>query len=251
MSADTMTLPRVSLPIDPMKPYTGCNVLAALMEWAQTLVGRLHEEANGTPTALLGRLRGNRRDLHFSELVAKLEADHPVTMQSPFEGSDRVSGAVWVASDFATGRRTDGSLAKLRWDAHADDLPMHVHDFSDRCIIVHSGRGYFHVTDESEDAFTGTRVRTIPARERDVFLFTRGVVHTFSTADHAMTLLSCQLPYLAFDDPKQYRLPKVLWTARTHRDTYKAEIATDSTWARLAMTNTSIPNPINLSHLVA
>jgi hypothetical protein len=251
MPYDTMTLPRVSLPIDPMKPYAGRDVLAAVLGWAQTLVGRLHQEANCTPTALLGRLRGNRRDLHFSELVAKLEADHPVTMQSPFEGSDRVSGAVWVAKDMLQGHHADGSLAKLLWDAHADDLPMHVHDFSDRCIIVHSGRGYFHVTDESADAFTGTRVRTIPARERDVFLFTRGVVHTFSTADHAMTLLSCQLPYLSFDDPKQYRLPKVLWTAKTHSDTYKAEIATDSTWARLATTNTSVPQPITLAHLVA
>jgi hypothetical protein len=254
MPHDTMTLPRVSLPIDPMKSYSGTDVLAALMKWAEQLVSRLHQEANGTPTALLGRLRGNRRDLHFSELVAKLEADHPVTMQSPFEGSDRVSGAVWVAKDILRGSKPavsiDASLAKLHWAAHANDLPMHVHDFSDRCIIVDKGRGYFHVTNESPDSFTGRKVHTIPARERDVFLFTRGVVHTFSTAEYPMTLLSCQLPYLAFDDPKQYRLPGVRWTAATQADTYSARIGTDAVWQYLASVPSRVPNPIGLQHLV-
>jgi len=44
-------------------------------------------------------------------------------------------------------------------------------------------------------------------------VFRRGLVHTFSTDEHPMTLLSVQLPLIAFDDPDQYRLPGTRWTA--------------------------------------
>jgi hypothetical protein len=254
MSTKAYQLEELSIGLDPFKPYTGSDVLAAILRWAKDATQSLHAHANGQPTALLGRLRGNRRGLHFSELVACLEAEHPVKMETPFEGSHRVSGAVWVAKDILQGSKTassiDASLAKLHWAAHADDLPMHVHDHSDRCIIVDKGRGYFHFTSESPESFTGRKVFTIPARERDVFLFTRGVVHTFSTAEHPMTLLSCQLPYLAFDDPKQYRLPDVRWTAAIHADTYTARIGTDAVWQHLASVPSKIPNPIGLQHLV-
>jgi len=56
----------------------------------------------------------------------------------------------------------------------------------------------------------------IAARERDVFIFTRGVVHTFSTTDQPMVLLSCHLPFIHLDDARQYTLPPVRWTAHSH-----------------------------------
>lgn len=168
-----------------------------------------------------------------TRLVEELERAYPIELLYPFEGSDRVGGAVWVARDLL-GNESTTSVAKLRWDSRATDLPMHVHDLSDRFIIVVKGRGFFHVSDESAEEFTGKSVRSIPARERDVFLFRRGTVHTFSTDAEPMTLLSCQLPFLPFDDPRQYRLPKVRWTAKEFRDSYAAGIACDPAWSVLA-----------------
>lgn len=110
---------------------------------------------------------------------------------------------------------------------------MHVHDYSDRFIIVHEGRGFFHVCDSDFDRFDGSGVRSIPARERDVFMFTRGVVHTFSTLDHPMTLLSCQLPYLAFDDPNQFRIPNCRWIARDNPERTPPSVACDPAWTVL------------------
>ncbi len=49
-----------------------------------------------------------------------------------------------VASELFPGA-PEVSVAELRWDDHALDLRMHVHEHSDRFIIVHEGRGYFHV----------------------------------------------------------------------------------------------------------
>lgn len=218
----------------------GSRVLAGLVALAEHAVTRLHDAAReaGTaartaPAAVLSKIRGTGRGVSFTRLVEELERAYPIELLYPFEGSDRVGGAVWVARDLL-GNDSTTSVAKLRWDSRATDLPMHVHDLSDRFIIVVKGRGFFHVSDESAEEFTGKNVRSIPARERDVFLFRRGTVHTFSTDAEPMTLLSCQLPFLPFDDPRQYRLPKMRWTAKEFRDSYAAGIACDPAWSVLA-----------------
>lgn len=72
------------------------------------------------------------------------------------------------------------------------------------------------------------------SRQRDVFLFTRNVVHTFSTGDESMVLLSCQLPFLAFDDERQYRLPSYRWIAREQPERKPPTVACDPAWSVLA-----------------
>jgi mannose-6-phosphate isomerase-like protein (cupin superfamily) len=215
----------------------GTGVLAGLVELAERAIAGLHRlrTAGGMPSpmAILGHLRGTGRGVSFTKLVDELERSHPLELVYPFEGSDRVGGAVWLADEILS-TPTKTSVAKLCWDSRALDLPMHVHDHSDRFIIVLRGRGFFHVTDESAESFTGQSVRSIPARARDVFLFSRGTVHTFSTDTEPMILLSCQLPYLSFDDPAQYRLPEFRWMARDHRDSNKPAVACDPAWSVLA-----------------
>lgn len=208
-------------------------VLASVLHLAEEALERLRQHApNHGRLAAVGRLRGTGRGVHFGDLISVLERERPLTLVSPFEGSELVAGAAWETAMGSDGSR--GALAKLRWSAGADNLPMHVHEHSDRFIIVHEGRGFFHVSDQTVDSFDGTDVRSIPARERDVFLFTRGIVHTFSTLDHPMTLLSCQLPYMEFDDPRQYRLPKHLWMARDNPEPKPAMVGCDPAWTVLA-----------------
>lgn len=208
------------------KAPTGSDVLRAILELADTALEQLRASMD-RPTAALGRIRGTGRGVSFGRLVDRLQAEHPLELVSPFEGSDRVAGAVW-----APGEPHAAALAKLRWGAGATDLPMHVHEHSDRFIIVLEGRGYYHVAGQPLDGFDGSAVRTVPARERDVFLFTRGVVHTFSTCDSPMVLLSCQMPHLPFDDPKQYTLPRFRWTAANHQDR-QPTVGCDPAWTVL------------------
>lgn len=226
----TLELPPLPLNLPRTVEPIGQRVLAGLIDLGQVAVERMLERTPSPRVAGVTRLRGTGRGVHFSDLFEALEAEHPLELQSPFEGSERVAGAVWPAR--AVGGRIN-SLAKLRWAARADDLPMHVHDFSDRCIIVLSGRGYFHISDQPIERFDGSDVRSIPARERDVFAFTRGVVHTFSTAREPMELLSVQLPYLPFDDPAQYRLPPHLWIARDNPERVPPTIQLDPSWMLL------------------
>ena len=231
MTQKALTIEGLELHLPPAHSRTGIDILRALLDMAAKAVAGLQAQSTG-PAAAVGRMRGTGRGIHFRDLVAKLEADHPITLKAPFEDSELVAGAAWDVS-LLGGGSSQGGLAKLRWSAGADDLPMHVHEHSDRFIIVDSGRGYFHVSNQDADRFDGSDVRTIPARERDVFLFTRGVVHTFSTADEPMTLLSCQLPYMAFDDPRQYRLPGFKWIAREQPETRLQTVACDAAWSML------------------
>ncbi len=213
------------------QPPSGSIVLKDLLDAAGIVMENL-QSRSASPCAALGRVRGTGRGVSFSSLIARLEADHPVEVRFPFEGSDHVGGGVWRGDDLIHPPRTD-ALAKLHWKPGARDLPMHTHEHSDRFIVVLGGRGYFHVSDEPLEDFTGGSVRTIPARERDVFAFTRGVVHTFSTEEHGMTLLSCQLPFLPLDDPKQYTLPEVRWTAQRQPADSGVDVVFEPVWQKL------------------
>lgn len=219
--------------MDGLAGPVGIRTLAALLRLASESLEKAKAATRGERFAAVTRLRGTGRGIHFSNLVAALEAEHPLTLVSPFEDSDLVAGGVWDGN-VLIGGNCKAALAKLRWSAGADDLPMHVHDFSDRFIIVHEGRGFFHVSDQGFDEFDGSDVRSIPAHERDVFIFTRGVVHTFSTLDQPMTLLSCRLRYVAFDDPDQFRIPAHRWIARDNPERAVPCVACDPAWTVLA-----------------
>lgn len=235
MESSVLELPELRLQLESVERVSGHEVLRSLLHLAERAIGLLQAESirRGKPLAAVGKLRGTGRGVHFKGFIDRLEADHPIHLVAPFEDSPKVSGAAWnVASGDGTARRS--ALAKLRWEAGADDLPMHVHEHSDRFIIVHEGRGYFHVSDQLANDFDGSDVRSIPARERDVFMFTRACVHTFSTAEHPMTLLSCQLPFLEFDDPRQYRLPAQRWTARDRPEPHPASVSLTAAWSILS-----------------
>lgn len=243
---------RLELSVQAGPQPLGARVLAGLVGMAEAAIGELHRRRERdratSAAAVLGRLRGTGRGVSFTRLADEMERAYPITLEYPFEDSDRVGGAVWIARNLLGGKSTT-SVAKLRWDSRATDLPMHVHDHSDRFIIVLKGRGFFHVTEESTEAFTGTKVRSVPARERDVFLFTRGTVHTFSTDEDPMVLLSCQLPFLPFHDPRQYRLPKVRWTAKEHRCDDHPRVVCDPAWSVLA--ERPVTGPSVLEELLA
>jgi len=227
--SDVVTLGGLKLAVPQDGRPVGTRAFVGLVKLAGAALTALHERRNGEPLAVVSRLRGTGRGISLSALLAELDREHPIQLVAPFEGSDRVSGAVWHGQQ-VTGEPLTTSVAKLLWAPGAVDLPMHVHDHSDRFIMVRKGRGYFHVSSESPEQFTGKSVRTIPARERDVFMFSRGVVHTFSTDKDSMELLSCQSPFVPFEDPDQYRLPAVRWTAGEQPDNYPVTVACDPGW---------------------
>lgn len=215
----------------------GAEALLSLFQFCRQVVGTLNGRiaAGDLPdrVALSGRIRGTGPAVSFGGLVVEAERAHPLNLHSPFEGEDCVSGAVWDAKALVDDRSTDG-IVKLRFEAGATTLPMHTHEGSARFIIVLEGRGFYHASDEPLDRFTGKQVRTIAVRERDAVLFTGGVVHTFSAFDSPLVLLSYHSPFIPLDDPRQYTLPEVRWTAKQGLRRGDARVIMDDAWSVLA-----------------
>lgn len=189
----------------------GREVLQRFADAAAGAVGRVSEAVRrgdvSPRTALLGRVRGTGPGVSFGLLARVIEVAYPAPLRTPFEGSTSVAGAVLDLRELL-GRERGDAFLKLRFAARSVDLPMHAHETSDRFILVVRGRGFFHVSPDPLEAFTATSVRTVAVRERDVLVFPRGTVHTFSTTTKALHLLSYHAPHIPLDDPRQYTLPE-------------------------------------------
>jgi len=78
---------------------------------------------------------------------------------------------------------------------------LHVHEFSDRLLVVTSGLSLFHYL---ADAGKSRELRSVVVEAGDAVLFTRGVVHTFTAPLGDLTLLSYHAPFFEFDDARQF-----------------------------------------------
>ncbi len=153
--------------------------------------------------AAVGAVRGTGPGVSFGALVAALEREEPRVMQAPFENTASISGAVWESASLI-GPDDRSALLKLRFEKGTDELPLHAHLASDRVIFVLGGRGFFHVSPEPIEAGSDRSIQSIAVRPRDALVFTRGVVHTFSTPTEPLELLSFHEPFIPLDDPDQY-----------------------------------------------
>lgn len=191
-------------------PGIGREVLRRFADTAAEGVRRMHDaiERGDLPprTALLGRIRGTGPGVSFRLLVQTMEVAYPAPLRSPFEGSHCVAGAELPLCEILDPSRDD-SFLRLRFDAGSVELPMHTHEISDRFIMVVRGRGFYHVSSSTLEEFHADTVHTVAVRTRDVLIFPRGTVHTFSTTTEPLHLLSYHAPHVPLEDPRQYTLP--------------------------------------------
>jgi mannose-6-phosphate isomerase-like protein (cupin superfamily) len=170
--------------------------------------GRLVE-----PALLVGRYGEHEIPTDLDRIVTEIDLDYCLPLRAPFEDTASIAGARWSGRElFGVGR--DDGLAKLRFSAGTLDLPLHVHEHSDRFIAVLEGEGCFWWSEEPWQSFCGGDIQSTPVRTGDVLVFTRNLLHTFSAPDEDLVLLSYHSPEIPFDDPRQYTLPAARWTPR-------------------------------------
>jgi mannose-6-phosphate isomerase-like protein (cupin superfamily) len=150
----------------------------------------------------------------LSELAADIGENYDLQLRTPFEDTESIAGALWSGHALFGDAYAD-ALAKLRFSAGTLDLPLHVHEHSDRFIVVLEGEGHFWWSEEPWRRFTGAEIQQTQVRTGDVLVFTRNLLHTFSAPQRDLVLLSYHSPEIPFDDPRQYTLPSVRWTPRT------------------------------------
>ena len=88
--------------------------------------------------------------------------------------------------------------------AGTENLPLHIHEFSDRLLVVTSGMGLFHYL---PDSGRSRELRSVVVDTGDAVLFTRRVVHTFTAPLGDLTLLSYHAPFIELNDTRQFKIP--------------------------------------------
>lgn len=210
----------------------GHRAFGAVIQQAEAYVAALRCASATAPRAAIGRVRGTGPGVSFGSVIEAIQSGFSVKMKSPFEGSESVAGGVLLPAEAGLSARDDGFLF-LRFAEQSRDLPMHTHEDSDRLIYVLEGRGFFHASRERLDDFTGDDIRNVPVRSRDVLLFRRGVMHTFSTESEALLLLSYHAPFVPLEDPRQYTVPDRVILPGKIVDRTRSRITCDPAWSRL------------------
>lgn len=170
-----------------------------------------HRVAPDGRALFVGQLPGWVEGARLRAFMDEVESEHPICPEAPFEGTERIAGAAWLAAEHLREAADDG-VAKLCFAPGTDDLPLHTHEQSERFIFCLAGRGRFHYSHETLRAFGGSDVRYADIRAGSFVLFSRDVLHTFSASERGMVLVSYQSPSVPFDDPDQYTLPLVNWS---------------------------------------
>lgn len=188
--------------------------LETLFAIGRRAVGILREHCRASApdgrAVFVGQLPGWVEGARLRAFMDEVERDHPIVPVSPFEGTERIAGAAWLATEHL-GEVVDDGVAKLCFAPGTDDLPLHTHEQSERFIFCLAGRGRFHYSRERLHAFGGSGVQYAEVRTGSFVLFSRDVLHTFSASERGMVLVSYQSPSVPFDDPDQYTLPLVNW----------------------------------------
>lgn len=201
-----------ALPIEPLalspfamhSPAAAFEALAgAARSYLKEMDGCVLAATLPSRTALLTRLRETGPGVSFHDILAALQSNG-LNWVCPFEACSNVSGAVLRGADLLGVSRDDAFLF-LRFAPHTRDLPLHVHDDSDRFIVAIAGAGFFHISSDPLEAGSSRRIRHVPVRDRDALMFRRGTMHTFSTEDESLMLLSYHHPYVPLEDERQYR----------------------------------------------
>jgi len=177
----------------------GGGVLDAWFRMMRAAIKRAFEVAAGATVVRFGRLSVGSKWKTANALHKGLRETHPIRVESGFEGNPGVEGGAWRPSD-----GSDDGLVHLRFAAGTEDLPLHVHEFSDRLLVVTSGVGLFHYLPDREKT---RELRSVVVDDGDAVLFTRGVVHTFTAPLGELTLLSYHAPFFELDDSRQYSIP--------------------------------------------
>lgn len=149
----------------------------------------------------------------LGEVLTEINSKYPLNLSGPFEKNEKIIGDAWRSSLVPEREISDG-LTMLEFSSGTIDLPMHSHPASDRFIIVLEGEGTFHASFELPHSFSGDKVFNIPVTCGSILSFTRNFMHTFSSKEQSLKLLSYHSHFFEFDDLMQYFLPKVHWVSK-------------------------------------
>lgn len=175
------------------------RLLETVQGAARDVLRETESMSSAPPVLRLGQWTGPHSCPSPTDFVRSLLDESPVNVDVGFEGNPGVEGGVWPSHE-----GQDDALLYLRFVAGTLDLPLHVHQFSDRMILVAGGIGLFHYGPAEERV---CELRSVVVDQGDAIMFRRGLLHTFTAPITDLVLLSFHAPFFALDDPRQFTVP--------------------------------------------
>jgi len=151
------------------------------------------------------------RDLLY--LLGIVREEFPLELKSPFESCDDIEGNYWKESEYLN-RESEDAILHIKWHQGAIDLPSHVHRNSDRVIMLFQGEGSFYYNFDKFEDHQNLHMQKLKLQQGDILCFPKDFVHSFSSEDSDMELLSYHSPFVELDDPKQYDVTKEVYYPR-------------------------------------
>lgn len=193
------------------------GALCEFFDVGRRVLRRVHADIRSqrlhSPAFLFGSAGEHGLGATLETLSRRIDREYPIELRSPFEETESIAGALWSGKELLGDEREDG-LAKLRFARGTLDLPVHVHQHSDRFIAVLRGAGRFWWSEQTLDQFDARQIESVAVAEGDVLVFTRNLLHTFSAPDEELVLLSYHSPEIPFEDRRQYTIPATRWVPR-------------------------------------
>lgn len=143
---------------------------------------------------------GSSPVVRFGRTAGRFRIEVPQNVSWGFEGNPRIAGGVW--GDPVP--EVDNALVYLQFSAGVGDLPLHLHEHSERCIFVHEGTALFHFIPPDCNM---NELRSVVVEKGDVLAFSRGLIHTFSAPTDDAILCSFHSPYIEIGNPRQWSIP--------------------------------------------
>ncbi len=187
--------------------------LEALFRLARQAIVRVESDGADAGKLIAGEITVGEPWSDLDALRRDCEVAHPIELEPGFEGVPSIAAGVWAGAAVFQ-QPCDDAIVMLRWSVGTIDLPMHVHAHSDRFIVILEGTGVFHKTAEPLDEFTAGAIKSTSVKARDVLVFDRNLLHTFSAPSEDLVVLSYHAPLVDLDDPRQFTLPAVEWRPR-------------------------------------
>lgn len=132
------------------------------------------------------------------------EKFYPLDTHAVFEDNGKIkeiTADAWREKTyFGTG---NNALIKMRFSANCRKLPLHVHPYSGRILLIIEGNGYgYHLAEHRKEAIED--IQSIEISAGTMLFFMPNVIHSLSTAARTLTTLTYHTPFYEFNDEKSF-----------------------------------------------
>ena len=193
--------------------------LISMLDACKSLVSMMNTQINNGELRkspyLVGSISSEQFET-FDTLIASIKRRFPRVLGQVFRTPleiDAINASFWSGTEIQ-GRNRGDALINMVFSERCSDLPLHCHPFSDRVIFVIRGSGYGYFCPFEIQDYNPATIGRVQVRQGDILCYPCSTLHTFSTMDEPIELLTYHSKFVPFDDERQYDVLSDVWTPK-------------------------------------